>query len=98
VTITYNFRGSGGEAYETTLERDRSQINGIYKGATLEVLYAERWPELNLPRALIGKVSETVPFIISSFATFALAIFMALGFWGRAHRSAAREQRRAAGL
>ena len=83
VTLTYTFRLQNGETTSTTLERDQSQMGDIVRGTLLQILYAEAWPTLNLPRRLID-VTNWTPLIPASFGAFGLALFMGRRFWQQA--------------
>ena len=49
-TLLYSFESRGGEKISDSIRRAPWEFSGIVRGRQIELLYAERWPSINLPR------------------------------------------------
>jgi hypothetical protein len=49
-TLDYAFETPSGKKISDTIRREPWQFKGLARGRPVELLYAEQWPEVNLPR------------------------------------------------
>jgi hypothetical protein len=90
VTVQYAFKSISGETISDSIYRARSQVPDLARGRPLQVLYAERWPQLNLPLAGFEMV-HFASIMLQCLAAFVVCALMSRHFWRRRNDALARD-------
>jgi hypothetical protein len=79
--VTYVFTARKGERILGTLRREATELRDLGRGSSLEVLYVERWPQINLPRRRFDDLDDWIVMLLLYLGASLHPVLMLRRYW-----------------